>query len=109
MDFDKKAEMPQGTEAQGCDTAKVAVRAKRWDDCGLEEKVERLRTVLRFVAADASDAGKVAQKAYEVSHLHEHGGNGRPVMPIAIDPWGNQATQIIGRDYPSGRRIQLLD
>lgn len=93
-------------QEDGCGNA---AREKRWDECGLEEKVERLRMVLRTAHHDTEVAGKVAQKAYEIAHFHEHGDNGRPVMPIAIDPWGNPANQILANDSYAGRRIRLLD
>lgn len=110
MDLERAAKQAsQAGAAMGGQCEAAQVREKRWDECGLEEKVERLRMVLRSVHHDTEAAGKVAHKAYEIAHLHEHGDNGRPVMPIAIDPWGNPANQIIHNDSYAVRRIRLLD
>ena len=56
---------------------------KKWDDLGIEEKLERLRAVLR-----ASQGGleRVIRGHHEVFDLllsHAHGADGKPVSPIS--------------------------
>ncbi|TAK84320.1 MAG: hypothetical protein EPO20_14620 [Betaproteobacteria bacterium] len=63
----------------GCETR--AQREKRWDECGIEEKVERLRVVLRAVGERSLQAQRVAVEAVDVARRHEHGAQMQVVMP----------------------------
>jgi hypothetical protein len=61
----------------------MAKREKTWDECGIEEKVERIRHQLRqlrdmsqYVARTASEAKEIA-----VSHQHNHA-TGEVLRPV---------------------------
>src|SRR4051812_29684782 len=78
----------------GADCAKSAGRDKHWNELGLEEKVERLRVALRLVNAKASQASATAGEAYSVAHRHEHGGQGKTVMPV--EGGANRSLGLLG-------------
>ena len=57
-------------------------REKTWDECGIEEKVERLRRVLRDLGMVAQRAERVAGMANERAIHHRHDLIGLPMMPL---------------------------
>ncbi len=73
----------------GCETR--AQREKRWDECGIEEKVERLRMVLRAVNERSSHAQRTAVEAHDIARRHEHGSQMQVVMPV-----DDAANRILG-------------
>lgn len=104
----EQGQVDRAKTATGLSLEGGPAREKRWDECGIEEKVERLRRVLRVTSHTAEQAAKLAHKSAEIASLHEHGGDGKPVMPIARDPWNNQAQSLAGGDSHN-YHLHLLD
>lgn len=80
--------------AAGCDAA-TPQREKTWDECGIEEKVERLRyealrqsEVLQYTASSSS-------KALELAQRHQHGERGEVL--VSADDRSNRLAGAEGR------------
>lgn len=86
MDLERAAKQASEVSAQaaqlggfrdaGCDTV-MAPREKRFGECGLEEKIERLRNVLQATDQRTDAALRIAQEAHELAHEHSHDPMGR--------------------------------
>jgi hypothetical protein len=70
---EKLAEMNGGAQ---CGTA---AREKRWDELGIEEKVERLRQVAMRTDERVDTTAQLAVEAHELVHEHNHDQLGRVV------------------------------
>lgn len=79
-----------------------------WDELGVEQKVERLRRALRLMAHQIDRTTTVSNKASEVALLHEHGRDGRAVMHVARDAWGNPANMIVGNPEKNADYVERL-
>lgn len=65
----------------GAECAKQA-RDKTWSECSIEEKIDRLRIVLRVTNERATHSQRLAIEALDTGRRHEHGGQGQVVMPV---------------------------
>lgn len=75
--------MHTGKEEAGAKISEVmAAREKRWDECGLEEKVERLRRQLMQQRNVAEAAYRTADEAKRVASEHQHGQYGSVMVPV---------------------------
>lgn len=59
-----------------------AERAKHWDECGIEEKVERIRRELLNQRDVARHALRQANEAHSTAHEHQHGSHGEVLKPV---------------------------
>lgn len=95
----------QEGKAQVADRITAAARSKTWEECGLEEKVERLRDELRQARAASQAGGALAIELSEAFRNHEHGMEGTPVVPV--EPFGmNKPLNALRQfdDLPPGYR-----
>lgn len=89
--------------------AAQAAQEKSWSECGLEEKVERLRHALLSLAGQADVAGRLATEAHEIVMLHDHHplkGLMRPVQ--AGNAWANESQSSRWSDHPLKHLLRLL-
>lgn len=68
--MDKEAEQPV-----------QAGRAKRWEECPIEEKINRLRIVLRDIESGLSQLYRDIERVQSQFANHEHGVLGTPLVP----------------------------
>lgn len=88
---EKLADMNAGSECA------QAVREKRFGECGLEEKVERLRNVLSANEHRLDSISQLAVEAHELAHEHQHDSAGR-VMRAARDMVNKLLRGVAGRN-----------
>ena len=72
---------------------KMASREKTWDECGIEQKVERLRTALQQTRDLAKAGAETASNAMEIASGHQHGANGEALVCPRIrsdNPFGHR-------------------
>lgn len=67
------------------------MRQKTWEECGIEEKVERLRRVMQDLGLVAQRAERVAGSAQERVIHHRHDAIGLPMMPLDNSRYGGEA------------------
>lgn len=67
-----RAETPQGYRTAGEAMTKQAQREKTWDECGIEEKVERIRQQLRMFRDAVQYTARTASEAKELAVSHQH-------------------------------------
>lgn len=60
----------------------MACRDKTWNELGLEEKVERLRNVLRNVNGIAQNALDLAHAGKQLAEEHVHSPTGQVFKPV---------------------------
>lgn len=60
----------------------TASREKYWSEITADERIARLRSELKRTQRRCEEQGKLIAKLVVRSEDHEHGANGRPVMPI---------------------------
>lgn len=81
MEADAKANMAGSGVQVG--TLGMAARERTWDECGIEEKVERMREALLRLEGVIGQASKRAGEALTVAKVHEHGLRGDVLTPAA--------------------------
>ena len=74
-----------------------AKREKTWDECGIEEKVERLRRVMRDQQHMIRAGWNTAHAANELARQHQH--NSVTGEVLAAVNRGNMAGESIGRSF----------
>lgn len=80
MNETKEAENPLATIGSNKAMAK---RDKTWDECGIEEKVERLRMMLMRTRESAQYAAKNASAANDLAERHQHNhATGEVLRPV---------------------------
>lgn len=87
----------------------MAAREKRWNELGIEEKVERLRGALRMANERAASGQHIAIEANDIAKRHEHGGLGAVLMPA--DSNVNRPLAGLGirrRDETEGDYVERL-
>lgn len=77
----ERAEKESPLAGNGCDTIAKSARLKTWGECGIEEKVERLRHELRDARNTASYAARNAGEAQRIASTHIHGELGQVAIP----------------------------
>ena len=60
----------------------TASREKYWSEITADERIARLRSELKRTQRRCEEQGKLIAKLVTRSEAHEHGANGRPVMPL---------------------------
>ena len=81
MDEKRKLDIGQEYQTVGMQPGGQA-REKIWDECGIEEKVERLRRSLQDLGMVAQRAEEIAGTAHERLIHHRHDLIGLPMMPL---------------------------
>jgi len=71
----KKAAPQAGTQTG-------AMRELTWDECGIEEKVERLRREFRMARDIQEYTARTAGDAAEIARDHSHGDHGQVLTPV---------------------------
>lgn len=68
-------------------------REKYWSELDSEQRIERLRTVVKRLTSQLDDARKTIAKLKEHSERHEHSpNNGLPVVPVKPEnDWQNES------------------
>lgn len=98
VDIERAAK--QATEAAqmqaGCNG--TAAREKRWDECGIEEKVERLRTELQDRRPFADAAFNLARKAWRTVTRHQHQAIDGRVL-VDVEDRGGDEGLLAGRSF----------
>ncbi len=61
--------------------AMMAKREKTWDECGIEEKVERLRQQLRNHRDMSGHTYRRASEAHDLAQNHQHSPTGEVLKP----------------------------
>ena len=72
----------------------MAKRDQDWGECGIEQKINRLRDALMTLAIQGQHAGAQAHEAVKIAKAHQHGGRGEVVVPV-IETIG----ELVGREY----------
>src|SRR5262245_11770143 len=98
-EYDRAEALSGGSQATPF--TKASLEQKNWDECGLEEKVERLRSILLQTEQIGQIALQHSMEAVQIGTQHQHGERGEVLMPIQR---GNPAMQA---DMPP-RRNPLL-
>lgn len=76
--------------------AKEAARERTWAECGIEQKVERLRSELMRARETARGAANIASSAERVAQCHEHNAGGR----VLVSPDSNAVMESGNRLHP---------
>jgi len=71
-----------------------AERERSWSECGIEQKINRLRDALMTVAGQGQQAGAQSHEALKIAKAHQHGGRGEVLLPV-IETIG----ELMGRNY----------
>lgn len=79
-DAERSAATPRRLAEMG-DCAKEAPREPRWHECGLEEKVERIRRELLSLREATRWHGMRIGEAHDLAHDHSHDPLGRVLRP----------------------------
>lgn len=80
--MERETDSPLG-QNQACEAgAKSIARAKTWDECGLEEKVERIRQELRATRDTAGYAARNSVEALKIAATHIHGELGQVAIQV---------------------------
>jgi hypothetical protein len=78
----EKEFLETGRNNKLADVACEAQREKTWAECGLEEKVERLRFILQQTKSTAAYASQEANKAMRLASEHQHNNFGAVLQPV---------------------------
>lgn len=78
--------------------AKCAQRERTWDECGLEEKVERLRLEAQDRRSFIDAGYALARKAWQLVRSHQHANDGR-VLVDAEASSENASGMLAGRGH----------
>lgn len=70
------------TETKAAQHIGQVERAARWNELGIEQKVERLREAMLSQAAQLEHTGTQATQAAVISKEHRHGSDGEVLMPV---------------------------
>ena len=79
------------------DTIQRASREKTWDECGIEEKVERLHRAMRDQKHMVEVAYRTASTASDLAHGHQHNPATGEVLKPANDRRGG--AEVMGRSF----------
>lgn len=98
----------QDARSERTEKVNQAARELRFEECGIEVKVNRLRDAVISLSVQLEHAGAQASKAARISEAHQHGHNGEVVMPVFEGHGSNLAG--MGRDSYEGplARIRRL-
>lgn len=72
---------------------------KTWDECGIEEKVERIRQQLRAHRDVTEYAARSASQALDLSRNHQHGATGEVLKPVNGHGGGSQTGLVGGSGF----------
>ena len=76
-----------------------ASREKTWDECGIEEKVERLRRAMRDQKHMVDAAWRTANEAHNLAHGHQHNNVTGEVLKSAGGHGGMAGAEAMGRSF----------
>lgn len=88
---------PEGPVSSLLVGSKTASREKSWDECGIEEKVERLRRVMQQQQHMVRSAWNTASAAQELARQHQHNNMTGEVLS-AVNRHGS-AGEAMGRSF----------
>jgi hypothetical protein len=74
-----------------------ASREKTWDECGIEQKVERVRSQLLMYRDLLQYASRTAGEAKELAGRHEHNAVGEVLQPVQRH--GGGQAEVGGRGF----------
>jgi hypothetical protein len=82
------ADIPVMNNPAGFSTGELAgpLRIRRWDECSIEERIERVREALLELESAVNYAGRTATKASNILSQHQHGGHGEILVPAGESP-----------------------
>lgn len=84
-------------QAMGLVAEKQARREKTRDECGIEERLERLRAVEQQRNAFANDLLMNVRERVEKLEQHSHGQHGEVTVPLRYH--GHSGGMVAGRSY----------
>ena len=77
---DPRPRPPMATEQAESDYRAKASRSKTWDECSIEEKLERLRNEQRQSREALQYVAKTAVETQTVAERHQHNANGEVLV-----------------------------
>ncbi len=75
----------------------MASRERTWDECGIEEKVERVRSQIMMYRDMLQYASRTASEAKDLAGRHEHNATGEVLQPVQRQ--GGGYAESIGRSF----------
>jgi hypothetical protein len=97
VNYSNAAQLGQKTPQEGRVTG--AARERRWHECGLEEKVERLRNILRHDIRIAGQTLNLLSRDVRLLSEHTHDGRGQIAVPMAASAWSGTDPHPPGYSY----------